>query len=124
VKYQPHGHLLLAREEDMPKLEQAHQVQKAVGAQTAIISKVSRSSSFICIIPIEYRKKMCKIFTVETNFTSKTLYGTSKLQCLKPSGELWKQAISSLFSNLRNTLFCASGMIYFGSESQRTTLAS
>ena len=40
VKFQPHGHLVLAREEDMPSLEQAHQVQKAVGAQTAIISKV------------------------------------------------------------------------------------
>jgi hypothetical protein len=56
VKYQPHGHLLLAREEDMPKLEQAHQVQKAVGAQTAIISKVGISSSFICINPIVVRR--------------------------------------------------------------------
>jgi FAD-dependent oxidoreductase domain-containing protein 1 len=46
VKYQPHGHLLLAREEDMPKLEQAHQVQKAVGAQTAIISKVGLEKRF------------------------------------------------------------------------------
>ncbi len=40
VKYQPHGHLLLATEEDMAKLSAAHQVQKAVGAQTALISKV------------------------------------------------------------------------------------
>jgi hypothetical protein len=67
VKYQPHGHLLLAREEDMPKLEQAHQVQKAVGAQTAIISKVGRSSSSYLHYPHQIQTqrlvtKMCKIF--------------------------------------------------------------
>jgi hypothetical protein len=46
VKYQPHGHLLLATEEDMAKLSAAHQVQKAVGAQTALISKVIIDSVF------------------------------------------------------------------------------
>ena len=57
VKFQPHGHLVLAREEDMPSLEQAHQVQKAVGAQTAIISKVRERESYLLRPPSSPREE-------------------------------------------------------------------
>ena len=57
VKFQPHGHLVLAREEDMPSLEQAHQVQKAVGAQTAIISKVRERESYLLRQPSSSRQE-------------------------------------------------------------------
>jgi hypothetical protein len=46
LKYQPHGHLVLGREEDMPSIERAHEVQRAVGAQTALISKVRAIDSY------------------------------------------------------------------------------